>query len=76
MCALRGFDKKTRTIYSIGNVFLIAGLSIPLFFNGGRVHHRMLDGVGGACLLVAIVLLLWVLRHRRRNSLEPEAGRA
>jgi hypothetical protein len=75
MCSLRALDQKTRTIYSIGNAFLVIGISMTILLSGWRVHHRVLfDSVRGVCLSLAIILLFWVVLRKRRNCATPKTG--
>lgn len=75
MCTVRAFDRKTRAVYSIGNVLLVIGLSMTLFLSEWRTQHRVLfDSVRGVCLSLAIVLLYWVVLRRRRKCAAPDAG--
>lgn len=77
MRTVRALDKKTRAIYSAGNVFLVLGLSMTLLLSGWGAQHRALfDSMRGVCPSLAIVLLYWVVLRRRRTCAAPDAGNA
>lgn len=77
MCTVRNLDRKSRAIYSTGNVLLVIGLSMTLLLSGWGAQHRVLfDSLRGVCLSLAIVLLYWVMLRRRRKCAAPNKPNA
>ena len=69
MCLARqNMPRKTRTLFSLGNLSLCAGLILSRFTGGlNQIQNNWLHFLSGFFLGIAIVLLLATVRLTRRN---------
>jgi len=67
MCRnIRDYGPKTRSIYAVGNVCLMAGLMLNLFFTSfGHRHPDLYLALRGFFIGMAIVFLFWSTRRMR-----------
>lgn len=71
----RHFDRKTRLIYSAGNLCLFTGFALTQFGALWGVRHQVLfHGLRGFLVGFSITLLLWVVL--RKGSCAQPGGSA